>query len=66
MPTCDYKRVFERFVRLDQSRNQQGNGLGLSLVQAIVRLHGGTIVLSDNAPGLKCTLSLPIFRKNGV
>lgn len=66
IPTHDYKRVFERFVRLDQSRNQQGNGLGLSLVQAIVRLHGGTIVLSNNAPGLKCTLSLPIFRKNGV
>jgi signal transduction histidine kinase len=52
--------VLKRFVRLETSRSQPGSGLGLSLVAAVARLHGGSLVLSDNAPGLKATLMLPL------
>ncbi|HET7674238.1 MAG TPA: HAMP domain-containing sensor histidine kinase [Gammaproteobacteria bacterium] len=57
---ADRQRVFERFVRLDASRSQRGNGLGLSVVRAIVHLHGGRIELSDNRPGLRVTVALPM------
>ncbi|MFT8440336.1 sensor histidine kinase [Acetobacter fabarum] len=53
-------RVFDRFVRLDTSRTHDGNGLGLSMVKAIIQLHAGTITLRDNKPGLRCIISLPI------
>ncbi len=46
-------KVFEKFFRLEQSRGSKGNGLGLSLVAAIARIHGAKILLEDNAPGLK-------------
>ncbi|KAB0679930.1 sensor histidine kinase [Aureimonas leprariae] len=52
-------RVLERFFRLDGSRTKPGSGLGLSLVQAIVRLHGGTLALEDAEPGLKVVVDLP-------
>jgi signal transduction histidine kinase len=54
------QKVFQRFYRLEQSRTKPGNGLGLSIVAAIVDLHSGTIELSNNYPDLKVTLS---FRK---
>ncbi len=53
------ERVLERFVRLENERNSPGNGLGLSLVQAVTRIHGGKLVLDENpdAPsGLVATL----------
>jgi signal transduction histidine kinase len=50
-------KVFQRFYRLEQSRTTPGNGLGLSIVAAIADLHGGTLVLSDNNPGLKVVLT---------
>ncbi|GBQ25934.1 sensor histidine kinase [Gluconacetobacter azotocaptans] len=59
IPADSRERVFHRFVRLDRSRSVPGSGLGLSLVRAIARLHGGTITLSDNRPGLRCTVVLP-------
>lgn len=51
------EKVFRRFHRLEQSRTTPGNGLGLSIVAAIVELHGGTITLADNHPGLKVIIS---------
>lgn len=59
IPVDQYGRVLERFVRLEVSRNTPGSGLGLSLVAAVARLHGGRITFGDNEPGLKVTLSLP-------
>lgn len=50
------EKVFQRFYRLEQSRTTPGNGLGLSIVAAIVDLHGGAIALSDNNPGLKVVI----------
>ena len=57
IPEENCLKVFQRFYRLEQSRTTPGNGLGLSIVAAIVDLHGGTIVLSDNNPGLKIVLT---------
>lgn len=49
-----------RFGRLDAARTSTGAGLGLSLVDAVARLHGGHLVLADNAPGLRAMLRLPM------
>jgi len=59
IPEADRERAMERFVRLDKSRAQPGFGLGLSLVAAIAKLHGGSLRLEDHAPGLKAVLALP-------
>jgi signal transduction histidine kinase len=58
IPQGDRERVLQRFVRLQPSRSIPGSGLGLSLVAAVARLHGGSISLEDNQPGLKVRLSL--------
>jgi len=55
----DRERVLKRFVRLEKSRTEPGTGLGLSLVQAVGRLHGGAVRLEDNHPGLRVVLTLP-------
>lgn len=55
----DRERVMKRFVRLEASRTRPGTGLGLSLVAAVARLHGGTVRLEDNNPGLRVVLALP-------
>jgi signal transduction histidine kinase len=59
IPSNEYEYVFRRFYRLERSRCTSGNGLGLSLVAAVVRLHEGRIELFDNAPGLKVEMQLP-------
>jgi signal transduction histidine kinase len=59
IPQGDRSRVVDRFVRLEQSRSRPGSGLGLSLVSAVARLHGGELKLEDNAPGLRARISLP-------
>jgi signal transduction histidine kinase len=56
IPFDQCEHVFKRFYRLEQSRYTPGNGLGLSLVAAVARLHGARIELLDNAPGLKLRL----------
>lgn len=48
----------QRFMRLDPSRHVQGSGLGLSLVEAVAKLHGGSMQLEDNAPGLRVVFTL--------
>ena len=63
IPEEDRGRVTERFVRLDESRSKPGNGLGLSLVSGVTKLHKGALVLEDNAPGLKAKLVLPAWRE---
>jgi heavy metal sensor kinase len=50
-------RIFERFYRVDKSRSVPGAGLGLSLVQAIVRSHAGEIKVSS-IPGSGSTFSV--------
>lgn len=59
IPEADRERVLERFVRLEGSRTRPGFGLGLSLANAVMRLHGGSLKLEDNHPGLRATLCFP-------
>jgi signal transduction histidine kinase len=59
IPPDERERVLERFVRLDATRSTSGNGLGLSLVQAVARLHGARLVLADSHPGLAVRLEFP-------
>jgi signal transduction histidine kinase len=56
IPADQYEHVFKRFYRLEHSRYRPGNGLGLSLVAAVARLHGAQIEMLDNSPGLKFRL----------
>lgn len=58
-------RVLDRFVRLEEARSRPGFGLGLSLVNAVMRLHLGTLVLEDNAPGLRVSITLPSASAGG-
>lgn len=55
----DRARALRRFGRLDAARSASGAGLGLSLAASIARLHGGTLNLADNQPGLVVTIDLP-------
>jgi len=56
IPEKERHRVKERFVRLDTVRQKEGNGLGLSLVDAIARQHGATLLLEGNEPGLRAII----------
>ncbi len=66
IPEDQRARAVERFGRLDQSRHKPGSGLGLSLVAAVARLHGGALTLADNAPGLATILELPAAHERAV
>ena len=57
---CDAEKlkVTERFYRGDASRGSPGVGLGLSLVDAVARLHGGSLCLKDSYPGLRAVMVL--------
>jgi signal transduction histidine kinase len=46
-------KIFNRFYRSEQSRNTEGTGLGLSLVAAVIHLHGGEIKATNTNPGLR-------------
>ncbi len=57
--------VVRRFYRVDKSRSAAGNGLGMALVAAVVKLHRGSIAFEDNPhskslPGLCCSLRFPL------
>jgi signal transduction histidine kinase len=57
----DLPHVFERFYRGEKSRSASGNGLGLSLAQAFVIIHGGVIsISSQEGSGTKVVATLPV------
>ena len=62
IPADRREAVFDRFVRLEGSRSTPGNGLGLSLVRAVAKLHAGACWLEDNEPGLRAVLTVPLVR----
>jgi signal transduction histidine kinase len=66
VPPDHRERVFDRFYRLENSRSTPGNGLGLSLVRAVARLHGGDVRLEDNNPGLKAVMLLPAVQERAL
>lgn len=60
IPQKDLEHIFDRFYRSDSSRNIPGNGLGLSLVKAIVESCGGQIIFSSEVNhGTLFTVTLP-------
>ena len=60
IPEAERDKAFQRFYRLEASRGLlPGNGLGLSLVAAVVNLHQGSIQLEDNNPGLRVVVQMP-------
>jgi signal transduction histidine kinase len=56
---ADRPKATERFFRGDSSRGTPGVGLGLSIVDAVAKLHGGVLQLLDNRPGLIAQMVLP-------
>ncbi len=60
IPKKDRKHVFERFVRLNLE-NKEGSGLGLNIVQKIVKRHQGSVLVDESSlGGAKFEVSLPI------
>ncbi|MEL7303808.1 MAG: HAMP domain-containing sensor histidine kinase, partial [Pseudomonadota bacterium] len=57
IPVSDRARALDRFGRLEASRTTPGSGLGLSLVRAIAGLHGATLALEANNPGLRVVVT---------
>lgn len=63
VPDHDRDRIFERFVRLDDSRARSngGTGLGLAIVREVVRAHRGAVEVIDNPAGGACfRVTLPL------
>jgi signal transduction histidine kinase len=51
--------AMRKYGRLEGARTLEGSGLGLALVAAVARLHGGDLSLEGNRPGLRAVLRLP-------
>lgn len=66
IPAAEREKVVRRLYRLDRSRNTPGNGLGLSLVEGVVKLHGGHLSLLDNAPGLRVRIEFQTDRSEAI
>jgi len=63
IPPDQRDRVFERFTRLDDSRQGAtgGSGLGLAIAREVIERHGGTITIDpDPAPGARFVITLPL------
>ncbi|GHD49850.1 Signal transduction histidine kinase [Marinobacter persicus] len=66
IPDDEKDQVFQRFYRVGKSRSLPGNGLGLSLVNAVAEIHQGQVQLNDThpdgeKPGLTVVVRLPAF-----
>ena len=64
VPPSDLPRIFERFFRVEGSRNRAsgGSGLGLAICKSIIEAHGGQLLASASAlGGLRITLVLPLI-----
>ena len=69
IPHQDRARIFERFVRLDPARTRSsgGSGLGLSIVEEIVRSHDGTVAVADAVDGgATFALTLPLGQQDSA
>ena len=60
VPEENRERIFRKFYQGDPSHAAKGNGVGLSVVKAIVELHRGTVVCSSDEEGTTFTVALPL------
>ena len=58
IPENERQAVLKRFFRSDRSRHKPGTGLGLSLVAAVARLHGGQLTIESGSDGKGCRITL--------
>jgi len=61
IPLHERGQVFQRFYRTESSRTVEGSGLGLSLVAAVLALHGFRMQITDAAPGCAVEIVCPIM-----
>jgi signal transduction histidine kinase len=61
IPEAEHAVVVRKFGRLETATEAPGQGLGLTLVDAIARLHHGSLALEDAAPGLRAVVELPLL-----
>lgn len=66
VPADEIGRIVKRFARSEDSRSKPGHGLGLNLVCAIARLHGGRLDFRDAAPGLNAIIELHARTSSGA
>ncbi len=60
LPASSHKKIFQRFYREEKSRSlKPGNGLGLSMVMAVMQIHKGAIYVDSLNPGLSIALVFP-------
>jgi signal transduction histidine kinase len=59
IPENSRDEAMKKYGRLEEARTLEGSGLGLALVRAVARLHGGDLSLEDNRPGLRAVMLLP-------
>ena len=61
IPPLERERIFERFARVDEARDQDvgGAGLGLAIAKEIIEAHGGAISVADSASGARFEVTLP-------
>ncbi|NMS91909.1 GHKL domain-containing protein [Clostridioides difficile] len=64
IPVLDLPNIFDRFYRVEKSRNRNagGSGLGLAITKNIVNLHGGEITVSSNKHQTVFEVQLPIIQ----
>jgi signal transduction histidine kinase len=62
VPVEEHERLFRRLYRREASRTQPGHGLGLSLAAAIAELHGASIRIMKEGPGMSVEVSFPLAR----
>jgi signal transduction histidine kinase len=61
VPAADRERIFERFGRSAVPEGDEGFGLGLSIVSAILAAHGGTVAVEPEEPhGARFVVTLPV------
>jgi two-component system OmpR family sensor kinase len=59
VPEGARERIFERFGRISSHRGIRGSGLGLPIVRAIARAHGGDVTVQSAGTGSRFIISIP-------
>jgi signal transduction histidine kinase len=61
VPEDTLTKLFDPFFRVEESRDGGGSGLGLSIAKRAMQVHHGSIIAENALPGLRVTISVPLF-----